>query len=104
MPPPVPPSNRQMGYGPAEGGTAAATFQPRTRSHQVRVATGSALASSVCVMSPCRTLGAAGFRAEATARFGRRAEDRSEEHTSELQSPYVISYAVFCFKKKRAGH
>src|ERR1051325_6484944 len=24
---------------------------------------------------------------------------RSEEHTSELQSPYVISYAVFCLKK-----
>src|ERR1051325_5004750 len=24
------------------------------------------------------------------------AELRSEEHTSELQSPYVISYAVFC--------
>src|ERR1051325_12120940 len=23
----------------------------------------------------------------------------SEEHTSELQSPYVISYAVFCLKK-----
>src|ERR1051325_7249135 len=23
-------------------------------------------------------------------------EARSEEHTSELQSPYVISYAVFC--------
>src|ERR1051325_5713702 len=28
---------------------------------------------------------------------------RSEEHTSELQSPYVISYAVFCLKKKRRG-
>src|ERR1051325_7120842 len=26
-------------------------------------------------------------------------EVRSEEHTSELQSPYVISYAVFSFKK-----
>src|ERR1051325_10680403 len=26
---------------------------------------------------------------------------RSEEHTSELQSPYVISYAVFCLKKRR---
>src|ERR1051325_11925874 len=26
-------------------------------------------------------------------------EYRSEEHTSELQSPYVISYAVFCLKK-----
>src|ERR1051325_12151193 len=25
---------------------------------------------------------------------------RSEEHTSELQSPYVTSYAVFCLKKK----
>src|SRR5213079_3697925 len=25
---------------------------------------------------------------------------RSEEHTSELQSPAVISYAVFCLKKK----
>src|SRR5213595_4227792 len=25
---------------------------------------------------------------------------RSEEHTSELQSPSVISYAVFCLKKK----
>ena len=26
--------------------------------------------------------------------------DRSEEHTSELQSPTHISYAVFCLKKK----
>src|SRR6186997_3554984 len=26
---------------------------------------------------------------------------RSEEHTSELQSPVVISYAVFCLKKKK---
>src|ERR1051325_686806 len=30
----------------------------------------------------------------------RRAPNRSEEHTSELQSPYVISYAVFCLKKQ----
>src|ERR1051325_11774366 len=28
-------------------------------------------------------------------------ESRSEEHTSELQSPYVISYAVFSLKKKQ---
>src|SRR3546814_5029060 len=27
---------------------------------------------------------------------------RSEEHTSELQSLMRISYAVFCFKKKKA--
>src|SRR5256885_10607340 len=31
------------------------------------------------------------------------AEARSEEHTSELQSP-CISYAVFCLKKKKKNH
>src|SRR3546814_2182488 len=30
-----------------------------------------------------------------------RAERRSEEHTSELQSLVRISYAVFCLKKKK---
>ena len=29
---------------------------------------------------------------------------RSEEHTSELQSPVPISYAVFCLKKKKIIH
>src|SRR6184192_491101 len=31
-----------------------------------------------------------------------RRRPRSEEHTSELQSPIDISYAVFCLKKKKA--
>src|SRR3546814_9709989 len=31
-------------------------------------------------------------------------EDRSEEHTSELQSLMRISYAVFCLKKKNKHH
>src|SRR3546814_3309671 len=31
---------------------------------------------------------------------GRRTIERSEEHTSELQSLMRISYAVFCLKKK----
>src|SRR3546814_5561034 len=30
--------------------------------------------------------------------------DRSEEHTSELQSLMRISYAVFCLKKKTSNH
>src|SRR3546814_6232318 len=30
--------------------------------------------------------------------------DRSEEHTSELQSLMRISYAVFCLKKKKIKH
>src|SRR3546814_8221880 len=31
------------------------------------------------------------------------AEERSEEHTSELQSLMRISYAVFCLKKKKTN-
>src|SRR3546814_9774623 len=31
----------------------------------------------------------------------RRMDERSEEHTSELQSLMRISYAVFCLKKKK---
>src|SRR3546814_5062123 len=33
--------------------------------------------------------------------IGRQLVDRSEEHTSELQSLMRISYAVFCLKKKK---
>src|SRR3546814_5904441 len=33
--------------------------------------------------------------------YGGRCADRSEEHTSELQSLMRISYAVFCLKKKK---
>src|SRR3546814_2671129 len=45
-------------------------------------------------------------RARAPAEGGnwpedRAAPDRSEEHTSELQSLMRISYAVFCLKKKK---
>src|SRR5216117_4405118 len=29
---------------------------------------------------------------------------RSEEHTSELQSPFLISYAAFCLNKKNLQH
>src|SRR3546814_3684712 len=34
-------------------------------------------------------------------RQGQQEEERSEEHTSELQSLMRISYAVFCLKKKK---
>src|SRR3546814_8767230 len=37
----------------------------------------------------------------APASDGRGPADRSEEHTSELQSLMRISYAVFCLKKKK---
>ena len=34
-------------------------------------------------------------------RFADKNYNRSEEHTSELQSRGLISYAVFCLKKKK---
>src|SRR3546814_7624622 len=37
---------------------------------------------------------------EAVAALGAQVAQRSEEHTSELQSLMRISYAVFCLKKK----
>src|SRR3546814_2839214 len=40
-----------------------------------------------------------GFVVEASPLIG--ANERSEEHTSELQSLMRISYAVFCLKKKK---
>src|SRR3546814_1474087 len=38
---------------------------------------------------------------ELLGKAGLKATDRSEEHTSELQSLMRISYAVFCLKKKK---
>src|SRR3546814_2081607 len=69
-------------------------------------------ASSACVtaLSPERFCAAAGNAANTDMAAPRRnapvvrlpiyPPDRSEEHTSELQSLMRISYAVFCLKKK----
>src|SRR3546814_6654370 len=43
-------------------------------------------------------------RARRRPSLRRRHRDRSEEHTSELQSLMRISYAVFCLKKKTLVH
>src|SRR3546814_3999637 len=40
-----------------------------------------------------------GLQVTGNASFG---DERSEEHTSELQSLMRLSYAVFCLKKKKA--
>src|SRR5216110_3289028 len=41
------------------------------------------------------------WRRRSPTRRHRGARSRSEEHTSELQSRELISYAVFCLKKKK---
>src|SRR3546814_7191531 len=43
-------------------------------------------------------------RGRGLERHPRRDRQRSEEHTSELQSLMRISYAVFCLKKKKTQH
>src|SRR3546814_9809561 len=60
------------------------------------VALGGWLAAGTALAQASETLpmGVPGPDAGAT-------EDRSEEHTSELQSLMRISYAVFCLKKKK---
>src|SRR5881398_4155939 len=45
----------------------------------------------------------ASFSTTRPARCSRTRRRRSEEHTSELQSPLNISYAVFCLKKKKTN-
>src|SRR3546814_1315257 len=48
------------------------------------------------------TPGAMSLTARATPlKMSQSLRDRSEEHTSELQSLMRISYAVFCLKKKK---
>src|SRR3546814_980579 len=43
------------------------------------------------------------IRAQDISMVARAEVERSEEHTSELQSLMRISYAVFCLKKKNTG-
>src|SRR3546814_9145935 len=47
-----------------------------------------------------QALGCGGRQRQAAAQHGAGGKQRSEEHTSELQSLMRISYAVLCLKKK----
>src|SRR3546814_6794140 len=52
--------------------------------------------------SPCSVTADRGVGSSCVARTdARRSSNRSEEHTSELQSLMRNSYAVFCLKKKK---
>src|SRR3546814_2422767 len=60
---------------------------------------GAALCSRLSEIDPAKRPFAAVELADALV-----GEERSEEHTSELQSLMRISYAVFCLKKKRQNY
>src|SRR3546814_1770857 len=59
-------------------------------SGSLRIAASSAEGTTIRIALPCAFAGVTPCTAE-----------RSEEHTSELQSLMRISYAVFCLKKKK---
>src|SRR3546814_9873840 len=50
------------------------------------------------------TMGGTGNGMDSTSDTGKMPDERSEEHTSELQSLMRISYAVFRLKKKKNIH
>src|SRR3546814_4439942 len=62
-----------------------------------------AQSANPCSPKPCAPCGAAPAGATdcGVPRLQQAQVNRSEEHTSELQSLMRISYAVFCLKKKR---
>src|SRR3546814_4925231 len=51
--------------------------------------------------APVPDIDAHRFQRPVSLNFDNVAQQRSEEHTSELQSLMRISYAVFCLKKKK---
>src|ERR1043165_3136711 len=86
--------------------TNASTSTP-TQAAPSRIRTGRIAAYSICGAS----IGACGGGCRASTSLAshwvgqadrlQRCVHRSEEHTSELQSRGLISYAVFCLKKKK---
>src|SRR3546814_8057769 len=84
------------------GAGAARIFDHRRNKAQLLA--GQALARNA-VVPPCvellrqQSMCSRDFR-DVGAGFKTRRDDRSEEHTSELQSLMRLSYAVFCLKKK----
>src|SRR3546814_3310443 len=81
---------RRSGGGAAAGGAGGASERPQ----RAGVVTGTAATRRVSV------LGSTGSVGRNTLDLISRHPERSEEHTSELQSLMRISYAVFCLKKK----
>src|SRR3546814_1085747 len=96
------------GKAPGLGRTAAARLPPARRSAPgIRTAARQCRASSPCSSMPDEPpqaihglLSAYPGRNAASAIRCRCLYQRSEEHTSELQSLMRNSYAVFCLKKK----
>src|SRR3546814_4343347 len=72
-----------------------------SRTRLARQRTGRHLSPQISSRGPARARGLEGEVGRQSLRRDR--GERSEEHTSELQSLMRISYAVFCLKKKKTN-
>src|SRR3546814_10833789 len=90
----------QPQHGPAtDDSFSSRGWRPRLCGFALRVVGHSSQCGS-------RSEGAKGIKSQDRGRSDveRAIKDRSEEHTSELQSLMRISYAVFCLKKKKQSN
>src|SRR3546814_9641974 len=94
------PAALRMMWG-AFGALGGGTLSPKV-GEQIAVAIANRNRCEYCLAAHTALGRKAGASAEEMARAqAGRSDDRSEEHTSELQSLMRISYAVFCLKKKK---
>src|SRR3546814_7015617 len=91
---------------PAPGTNRVETFGCRLNAYESEVIRGhleAAGKAGTIVVNTCAVTSEAERQArQAIRRLAR--ENRSEEHTSELQSLMRLSYAVFCLKKTKKQH
>src|SRR3546814_6103001 len=77
---------------------------PLRRTPVFAVTIGGAMDRAQRERQQCRNVGRHARRTGQTEQRTATDAERSEEHTSELQSLMRISYAVFCLKKKHQPH
>src|SRR3546814_5693040 len=82
------------------GRRTAVARTPRRRRLSIAPLASSPMSQSTAKSEPTRGRSAGDDLELGAAEALSRQADRSEEHTSELQSLMRISYAVFCLKKK----
>src|SRR3546814_8043363 len=98
------------GFAPYPGATMTGGFTATGKGSRSGMASFEAPGKAEAVIAHFRRQAeAAGFKVNAEMKTGdtlmiaagKPGDDRSEEHTSELQSLMRNSYAVFCLKKKK---
>src|SRR3546814_8787687 len=92
------PTAKSPSAGPEQEGSGRSRFLLRTHTSPVQIRTMMAQRPPIRIIAPGRT-----YRSDSAATHTPMFHQRSEEHTSELQSLMRISYAVFCLKNNKTA-